>query len=54
MLFGFKSGYETFHRVKKFFTPFYELWTIVSEIMVKRDNRWKVHLVILILMKLTE
>ena len=39
MLFGFKSGYETFHRVKKFFTPFYELWTNVSEIMVKK-RQW--------------
>ena len=39
MLFGFKSTFETFHRVKKFFTPFYELWTNVSEIMVKK-RQW--------------
>jgi hypothetical protein len=36
MLFGYKSGYESFLRVKKFFSPFYELWTNVNEIMVKK------------------
>lgn len=36
MLFGYKSGYECFYRIKKFFMPFYELWTNVNEIMVKK------------------
>ena len=39
MLFGFKSNFDTFHRVKKFYAPFYELWTNVSEIVV-RKRQW--------------
>jgi hypothetical protein len=39
MLFGYKSGFETFYKIKKFFTPFYELWTNVNEIMVKK-RQW--------------
>ena len=39
MLFGFKSTFDTFHRVKKYYLPFYELWTNVSEIMVKK-RQW--------------
>lgn len=39
MLFGFKSPYESFNRVKKFFSPFYELWTNVNDIMVKK-RQW--------------
>ena len=39
MLFGFKSPFEGYHRIRKFFTPFYELWTQVSEIMVKK-RQW--------------
>lgn len=39
MLFGFKSGYESFHKVKKYFTPYYELWTNVNEIMLKK-RQW--------------
>jgi hypothetical protein len=36
MLFGYKSGFESFHKIKKFFVPFYELWTNVNEVMVKK------------------
>jgi len=36
MLFGYKSGFDTFQRVKRFFVPFYELWTNVNEIMMKK------------------
>ena len=39
MLFGFKSGFESFLRTKRFFTPFFELWSNVNEIMVKK-RRW--------------
>lgn len=39
MLFGFKSNFDAFHRVKKFYAPFYELWTNVSEIVV-RKRQW--------------
>ena len=39
MLFGYKSGFEMFYKIKKFFTPFYELWTNVNEIMVKK-RQW--------------
>lgn len=39
MLFGFKSPFETYHKVKKFFTPFYELWTNVNDIMMKK-RQW--------------
>ena len=38
-LFQFKSPFESFHRVKKYFSPFYELWTNVSDIMVKK-RQW--------------
>ena len=39
MLFGFKSSYETHNKTKKFFYPFYELWTNVNDIMV-RKRQW--------------
>ena len=39
MLFGFKSPFDTFHKTKKYFTPFYDLWTNVSEIMLKK-RQW--------------
>lgn len=39
MLFGFKTTFEVFLRVKKFFEPYYELWTSISELMVNK-RRW--------------
>ena len=39
MLFGFKSGFDGYTRIKRFFTPFNELWTNVNEIMVKK-RKW--------------
>lgn len=36
MLFGFKSPFETFNRIKKFFGPYYEMWTNAFEVMTKK------------------
>ena len=36
MLFGYKSGFDAFLKIKKFFSPFYELWTNVNDVMVKK------------------
>ena len=36
MLFGFKSTFDSFHRIKKLFIPFHELWTNVRDMMTKK------------------
>jgi len=41
MLFGFKTTFETFNRIKRFFTPFYELWTSVNDTLLKK-RQWLV------------
>jgi hypothetical protein len=39
MLFGFKSNFDHFQKIKDFYQPYYELWTMVSEVMVKK-RKW--------------
>lgn len=36
MLFGFKSSYDSFFNLKKFFAPHYELWLAVSQFMTHK------------------
>jgi hypothetical protein len=36
MLFGYKSPYENFNKIKKFFAPYNELWTNIHEIIEKK------------------
>ena len=36
MLFGFKSTYDSFFNLKKFFTPHLELWQSVHQFMSKK------------------
>ena len=36
MLFNYKTNYDNFIKIKKYFSPFYELWTNVNEIMLKK------------------
>ena len=38
MLLGFKTPFEKFHSTKKFYTPFYELWVKVQEIINKKKQ----------------
>lgn len=39
MLFGFKSNFDHFQVIKDFYQPYYEMWTMVSEVMVKK-RKW--------------
>lgn len=39
MLFGFKSSYFDFESLRDFYQPHYELWTLVSEVLLKK-RKW--------------
>jgi len=39
MLFGFKSSYSAFDKARDFYQPHYDMWTLVSEVLLKK-RKW--------------
>ena len=38
MMFGFKSNFEGFARMKAFFIPYYDLWRNANDFLVKKTD----------------